>query len=91
MIKIEINTVYRSTRHQYQAELLINGVKVGRVERGLTTGFGRNEYRAIIEATTIASSRRLADLRPEIREWAEEEALMEEDAVWMRIAREQAS
>lgn len=91
MIKIEITEPYRS-RDQYQAKLLINGVEIGRVERGLTTGFGRNEYCARVEGITVASGRTINDLKAEIREWAEvEEVPMEEDAVWMRLGRGEAS
>lgn len=80
--KIELHQVYRS-RGEYTAKLFVYGVKVGRVERGLTTGFGRNEYRAIVEMTTVASGRTLADMREELTEWIEEERQMEDDAIWV--------
>lgn len=77
-------------RNQYGADLYVYGVRVGRVEKGFVQGgFDAGKYKATVDGITVASARRLTDLRDDLREWIMEERQMEHDAVWVRKKREQ--
>lgn len=66
-----------AVRHgrEYRAEVFVDGELVGRAERGWSQGgYRANEYVARVDSLAVATGRTLADLRDELREWAEERA-----------------
>jgi hypothetical protein len=79
-------------RREYHADLYVNNVKVGYVERaqsGKGGGMGAGNYRAVVEGVVVGLGARLADVRSDLEAWVRDEQAMEHDAVWLRIARQE--
>jgi hypothetical protein len=91
-VAIKLENRYRN-RKEFTADLIVYGVKVGRVERGLNQGGrgdgarGESLYMAKVEGVTVAMAHTLSDLKADIWEWIEDERQMEHDAAWLLIAR----
>lgn len=85
---LALGNVERERPNRYRADLIVYGVKVGRVERGWSMGGrGASRYVAWADGVTVAEDRTLTGLREELREWIAEERQMEHQAIWLRIAR----
>lgn len=84
--KVEFRDQYRSGR-EYSAKILVDGKEVGRVEKGLSSGYGGQRYAAIIDGRKISVELTLRDVLTDIKEWALEEKVKREKAFLYTHAR----
>lgn len=69
MTRLTFTNIERGRGGEYRANIVLDGVMVGRVERGWSMGGARaSEYRATIGGHLVASGPTLRDLREELRE-----------------------